>query len=697
MSESSTPPSTETSRPPSPVPLVAAGEVKLTSSLEDLQTGEQRRILETVSQVRKCGLDSILSLPQLVVCGDQSAGKSSVLEALTGVPFPRNDNTCTRFATEIILRRADLKSLTIKIIPDTARSASEKSTIGAFRESITDFDELPRIMNLAMAVMGIASSPETELKPRAFARDVLSIEISGPKEPQLTLVDIPGLIATSSRGITKADVDMVTEITDHYIAQQRTICLAVVSATNDYSNQKILEKVRDVDPKGDRTLGIITKPDGLAADSGAEKSFIELAQNKDIFFKLGWHVLKNRKFEEREFNLMERNFSETTFFRTSNFKCLPPECVGIDSLRNRLSLLLFDHVKLELPKLKHDLEKALSEARGQLEVMGVARSLPAECKTYLAQLSLAYHNICSAAINGHYEGEYFRLDVDATFNLNSASTIRRTRAVVQSLNSKFEQEMRASGRLYDIDAALDSQAQDTFTNTLAKNVDSSKIQKLSKDEALDWVRQVIVRTRGKELMGNFNPIVVAELFWDQSSKWGQLAEDHVERVAEICSRFLKTLLQDKCPKDVESRLWPTIIEEALNTRLVDALKYLKVLVKELKQHPINYTETITARRRERHKEILAKAVEDATTRQNICTNESEIVCSQSIDVEAVINESFGQTDTNMENFSCEEALDCLHAIYKVRLLELPLQQAPTNTHLIGSREAVGCERHHSSR
>jgi GTPase SAR1 family protein len=669
MSESSTPPWTEASRPPSPVPLVAAGEGNLTSSLEDLQTGEQRRILETVSQVRKCGLDSILSLPQLVVCGDQSAGKSSVLEALTGVPFPRNDNTCTRFATEIILRRADHKSLTIKIIPDTARSASEKSTIEAFRESITDFDELPRIMNLAMAVMGIASSPETEVKPRAFARDVLSIEISGPKEPHLTLVDIPGLIATSSRGITKADVDMVTEITDHYIAQQRTICLAVVSATNDYSNQKILEKVRDVDPKGDRTLGIITKPDGLAADSGAEKSFIELAQNKDIFFKLGWHVLKNRKFEEREFNLMERNFSETTFFRTSNFKCLPPEYVGIDSLKNRLSLLLFDHVKLELPKLKHDLEKALSEARGQLEVMGVARSLPAECKTYLAQLSLAYHNICSAAINGHYEGEYFRLDVDATFNLNSASTIRRTRAVVQSLNSKFEQEMRGSGRLYDIDAALESQAQDTSANTLAKNVDPSKTQKLSKDEALDWVRQVIVRTRGKELMGNFNPIVVAELFWDQSSKWGQLAEDHVERVAEICSRFLKILLQDKCPKDVESRLWPTIIEEALNTRLVDALKYLKVLVKELKQHPINYnhyyTETITARRRERHKEILAKAVENATTRKNIYTNESEIVCSQSIDVEAVINESFGETDTNMENFSCEEALDCLHAIYKV--------------------------------
>jgi hypothetical protein len=81
------------------------------SSLDDLQTDEQRRVLDTVAQVRKCGLDSVLSLPQLVVCGDQSAGNSSVLEALTEIPFPRNDNLCTRFATEIILRRSATDTL----------------------------------------------------------------------------------------------------------------------------------------------------------------------------------------------------------------------------------------------------------------------------------------------------------------------------------------------------------------------------------------------------------------------------------------------------------------------------------------------------------------------------------------------------------------------------------------------------------
>lgn len=58
-------------------------------SLEDFQNDDQRRVLDAVSKIRKCGLDAVLSLPQIVVCGDQSSGKSSVLEALTEIPFPR--------------------------------------------------------------------------------------------------------------------------------------------------------------------------------------------------------------------------------------------------------------------------------------------------------------------------------------------------------------------------------------------------------------------------------------------------------------------------------------------------------------------------------------------------------------------------------------------------------------------------------
>jgi len=72
-----------------------------TAALEALQTDEQRKVLDIVDDLRRQGLSGILELPQLVVCGDQSSGKSSVLEAITEIPFPRNENLCTRFATEV--------------------------------------------------------------------------------------------------------------------------------------------------------------------------------------------------------------------------------------------------------------------------------------------------------------------------------------------------------------------------------------------------------------------------------------------------------------------------------------------------------------------------------------------------------------------------------------------------------------------
>ncbi|OBT39084.1 hypothetical protein VE00_09921 [Pseudogymnoascus sp. WSF 3629] len=631
-------------------------ELNITASLEDLQTDEQRRVLDTVAQVRKCGLDSILSLPQLVVCGDQSAGKSSVLEALTEIPFPRNDNLCTRYATEIDLRRGEVNSLTIKVIPDDTRPAAEKEAIREFHETITDFSQLPRVMDLATTAMGISNTDSLDSQARAFARDVLSIQIEGPLRPQLTLVDIPGLIQTSTKGVSDADVDLVAEITDNYIQSPRTICLAVVAATNDAANQPILRKVRLVDPKGDRTLGIITKPDRLPGGSGSESKFLELARNEDVFFKLGWHVLKNRSFEEANSSLEERNASEAKYFRTSSFNTLAKENVGIDSLRARLSLLLFEHVKQELPKLRQDLEDALLEAQEELKLLGARRSKATECKAYLTQLSLDYYEVCKAAVDGHYEGAYFHRHAEAPFSVQSPATLARLRAVVQHMNTDFYQTVRKRGHKYQVNMLDDISAKMTVASSDARDTTALQPIPMSKPQALQWVQDVLARTRGKELVGNFNPLLIGELFWEQSSSWSRLATDHIEQIAKVCEKFLQHLLDDKCPKDVKSRLWSHRILDALKSRRNAAVRELEKIIEDTKSFPINYnhyyTDTIHKRRLERLKVSLAEALKSGTlyTRLPDCNSDHT---SASINIDQVVASFSKHADPDMDKFSFE--------------------------------------------
>jgi len=159
------------------------GEMLTTSSLDALQSDDQRKVMDVVDKLRRTGLSSVLQLPQLVVCGDQSSGKSSVLKAITEIPFPRKENLCTRLATEIVLRRDHTSSIATKTTPDKTRPLHEQDKLRDFKKSIGHFNELPALIDEATKLMGLDKTDSGSV--RAFAKDVLSIEICGPGRPQL--------------------------------------------------------------------------------------------------------------------------------------------------------------------------------------------------------------------------------------------------------------------------------------------------------------------------------------------------------------------------------------------------------------------------------------------------------------------------------------------------------------------------------
>jgi hypothetical protein len=98
-----------------------------------------------------------------------------------------------------------------------------------------------------------------------------------------------------------------------YIKKRLGIILAVVSAKNDFANQIVTRYARELNPEGSCTLGIIAKPDTLHAGSDSENSVVELAENKDVAFRLGRHVLQNRDYNTRHASMAERDKAEEYF------------------------------------------------------------------------------------------------------------------------------------------------------------------------------------------------------------------------------------------------------------------------------------------------------------------------------------------------------------------------------------------------
>lgn len=78
-----------------------AGDVEGRGTLQQQMEDATRPALDLVDNLRANGIQQDFDIPEIAVMGDQSSGKSSVLEAISGIPFPRGSGLVTRGATQI--------------------------------------------------------------------------------------------------------------------------------------------------------------------------------------------------------------------------------------------------------------------------------------------------------------------------------------------------------------------------------------------------------------------------------------------------------------------------------------------------------------------------------------------------------------------------------------------------------------------
>jgi hypothetical protein len=177
-----------------------------TKALEGLCTQEQLDPLDSIDMLRSQGISYYVSLPQIIVSGDQSSGKSSVLEAISGVSFPVKSSLCTRFPTKLVLRKNSHVGVRVSIIPHQSRSEAEQHSLGSFCEQLYRFDGLANLIENAKAAIGISTHG------KAFSNNLLRVEVSGPNQPHLTIIDLPGLIHSETRQQSAADVQLVQDV-----------------------------------------------------------------------------------------------------------------------------------------------------------------------------------------------------------------------------------------------------------------------------------------------------------------------------------------------------------------------------------------------------------------------------------------------------------------------------------------------------
>nr|AAI17639.1 Myxovirus (influenza) resistance A [Danio rerio] len=312
-----------------------------------------RPCIDTIDNLRSLGVEKDLALPAIAVIGDQSSGKSSVLEALSGVPLPRGSGIVTRCPLELkMIRTKDQDKWHGRISYKT------------YEEDFDDPAEVEKKIRQAqdeMAGAGVGISEE-----------LISLQITSANVPDLTLIDLPGIARVAVKGQPENIGDQIKRLIRKFVTRQETINLVVVPCNVDIATTEALQMAQAEDPDGERTLGILTKPD--LVDKGTEGTVVDIVHNEVIHLTKGYMIVRCRGQKEimDQVTLNEATETESAFFKDHpHFSKLYEEGFAtIPKLAEKLTIELVHHIQKSLPRLEEQIETKLAETQKELEAYG---------------------------------------------------------------------------------------------------------------------------------------------------------------------------------------------------------------------------------------------------------------------------------------------------------------------------------------
>ncbi|KAL0939414.1 dynamin-related protein [Colletotrichum truncatum] len=328
-------------------------------------------LLTTVNKLQDLVFNTIgsdsLDLPQIVVVGSQSAGKSSVLENIVGRDFlPRGSGIVTRRPLILQLINVPEDENAADPLQDPYRSpdVARRSEWAEFHHipnrRFNDFSDVKReIENETSRVAG---------NNKGINRQPINLKIYSPHVLNLTLVDLPGLtkvpIGDQPTDIEKQTRNLISE----YIAKPNSIILAVSPANVDIVNSEALKLARHVDPLGRRTIGVLTKVDLMDHGTNA----LDILSGRVYPLKLGFIGVVNRSQQDIQGNkpMEEALKAESEFFRHHPaYRNIASRC-GTQYLAKTLNTTLMAHIRERMPDIKARLNTLMGQTQQELASYG---------------------------------------------------------------------------------------------------------------------------------------------------------------------------------------------------------------------------------------------------------------------------------------------------------------------------------------
>ncbi|KAJ5595099.1 uncharacterized protein N7459_001307 [Penicillium hispanicum] len=368
---------------PQQLPVQTTGS---TSSSVDILTLDMKDLVKKIQNLSHLGIeDSNITLPKICVVGDQSTGKSSLIEGISGIKVPRSAGTCTRCPMEINICESEegqgwkcVIYLSIRYCYEPHPGKRPKNVsrrpdaLGPWKPmgsqedevfvTLTDKDKVQDAIRWAQLAILNPRTPSQDYVPgnnlgmsmeaeEKFSPNVVRLDISAPSFPALSFYDLPGVISQAEHDEEAYLVQLVENLVRKYVSQENCIILLTLTMTDDATNSSAARIIRDVKTAKERTLGVLTKPDKLSGDD-SHTQWVEMLDGTKFQLGHGYFVVRNNSNPDID-HLQAREEEDLYFERPpwSSQMARHQDRFGVRKLQSALSDVLMAQIQKCLPSV----------------------------------------------------------------------------------------------------------------------------------------------------------------------------------------------------------------------------------------------------------------------------------------------------------------------------------------------------------